>query len=150
MGKAEAKPISSVAADGQVMGFAALYPSYVPCHTSAFPRHKSAPGDASIAALENQEGAGRPDAPVAPAARMQKIMPQVRRDNGTPCAMVYGLYALSPESGLVSLRRLPVCTGRLDPSVGRSGPRDFARPPPHRPSCATAASIAPRLACRDD
>ena len=44
---------------------------------------------------------------IAPAARMQNKTPQVRRNTGTPCAMVYGLYAVSPESGLVSLRRLP-------------------------------------------
>jgi hypothetical protein len=77
-----------------------------------------------------------------PRLACKKKTPQARRNTGTPCAMVYGLYALSPESGLVSLRRLPIDTGRLDPSVGRSGPRDFARPPPCRPSCDTTASIA--------
>ena len=61
-----------------------------------------------------------------PRHRMQKRTPQVRRNTGTPCALVYGLYALSPESGLVSLRRLKLIIFRLDPSVGRSGPRDFA------------------------
>src|SRR6185437_1264311 len=46
--------------------------------------------------------------------------------SGIPCAMVYGLYALSPVSGLVSHRHRRIIFRRLDPSVGRSGPRDFA------------------------
>jgi hypothetical protein len=32
-----------------------------------------------------------------PRHRMQKKTPQVRRNIGTPCAMVYGLYAFSSE-----------------------------------------------------
>jgi len=58
-----------------------------------------------------------------------KKTPQVRRNTGTPCAMVYGLYVISPESGLVSLRRPPQISGGLDPSVGGPGQHDFARPP---------------------
>src|SRR5579859_1484229 len=39
---------------------------------------------------------GAPDAPVAPAARMQKKTPQVRRNTGTPCAMVLRLIRALP------------------------------------------------------
>ena len=45
-----------------------------------------------------------------------------------PCAMVYGLYALSPVSGLFSHRSPGLLSPRVDPSVGRSRPRDFAVP----------------------
>jgi hypothetical protein len=49
------------------------------------------------------------------------------RTSGIPCAMLYGLYVRSPESGLVSLRRLvEIGTTRLDPSVGGPGLHDFA------------------------
>jgi hypothetical protein len=69
---------------------------------------------------------------------------------GIPCAMGYGLYAPSPVSGLDSHRRLPFVTGRLDPSVGRSGPRDFAVRVRHaRPSCHPRPSH-PRPTVRDD
>jgi hypothetical protein len=42
--------------------------------------------------------------------------------------MVYGLYVISPESGLVSLRP-PGSSPGVDPSVGGPGQHDFARPP---------------------
>jgi hypothetical protein len=45
---------------------------------------------------------------------------------GIPCAMVYGLYALSPVSGRFSHRFPGLLSLRVDPSVGRSRPRDFA------------------------
>src|SRR5579859_3218016 len=61
---------------------------------------------------------GAPDAPVAPAARMQKRTPQVRRNTGTPCAMVYGLYVISPVSGLFSHRRLSIIMTGLTPASG--------------------------------
>ena len=63
---------------------------------------------------------------------------------GTPCAMGYGLYAVSsvhrafwPPSPCVSL-------ARLDPSVGGSGPHDFAVRIERASSCALDASIASR------
>jgi hypothetical protein len=86
---------------------------------------------------------------VAPAARTQRKMPQVRRNTGTPCAMVYGLYALSPESGLVSLRRLGV-TQDLIPA---SGDQDHAISLVRRRVARLATRLRPshlRLACRDD
>src|SRR6185437_4032062 len=54
-------------------------------------------------------------------------------------------YTWSPRSaGLVSLRRLQIaCT--LDPSVGGSGPHDFARPYRTRSPVATCPSIASRF-----
>jgi hypothetical protein len=67
-----------------------------------------------------------------------------------PARWCYGLYAPSPVSGLDSHRRLPFITGRLDPSVGRSGPRDFAVRVRHaRPSCHPRPSH-PRPTVRDD
>ena len=42
-------------------------------------------------------------------------------------AQWFTAYTRSPRgTGLVSPRRLPIITGRLDASVGASGPRDFA------------------------
>jgi hypothetical protein len=34
-----------------------------------------------------------------------------RTHAGIPCAVVYGLYVVSPESGLVSLRRIALIRG---------------------------------------
>jgi hypothetical protein len=51
----------------------------------------------------------------------------------------------SPRSaGLDSLRRSPMIIGKLDPSVGRSGPRGFARPRRRRTPGDIDASIASR------
>src|SRR6185437_3396047 len=72
-------------------------------HMSTFPRHDP-PGLCFDHHLRNQEGAGSTGCSVAPAARMQKKTPQVRRNTGTPCAMAYSLYVVSPVSGLVSHR----------------------------------------------
>jgi hypothetical protein len=40
--------------------------------------------------------------------------------------MVYGLYVISPETGLFCLRRPAIRPAGLDSSVGESGPHDFA------------------------
>src|ERR1700748_1658348 len=98
-----------------------------------------------------QRAQGAPGVTVAPAARMQTRTPQVRRNTGTPCAMVYGLYALSPESGLVSLRRP---TGWCPPDlIPASGDRDHATLLARRHVARLATQPRPshpRLACRDD
>jgi hypothetical protein len=67
--------------------------------------------------------------------------------------------ALSPESGLNSLRRQPLVSGRLDPSVGRSGPRTFAvrfrrvrqlrRQRPSHPAPTFVTTRTPLLRVRD-
>src|SRR5262249_25070434 len=62
---------------------------------------------------------------------MKKARKQVTtgtpKQSGTPCAMVLRLIPRSPRSaGLVSLRRRRIFSGRLDPSVGGSGPHGFA------------------------
>ena len=66
--------------------------------------------------------------------------------------MVYGLYVLSPVTGLFCHRRLQVISRKLDTSVGASGPHDFAvrlsrlrrqrhqRPPHPAPRFVTIAS----------
>ncbi|CCD87536.1 conserved protein of unknown function [Bradyrhizobium sp. ORS 285] len=70
--------------------------------------------------------------PVAPAVRVQQdkhaAEPQVRTGaSGLPCAMVYGLYAISPAPGSLAAVIDPMRhTGRLDTSFGVSEPRDFA------------------------
>jgi hypothetical protein len=129
-------------------------------HNFAFPRQKKCPGDTTIAALEDQEGAGRPDAPVAPAARMQK-----KNAAGTPKhrhSLRNGLRlirALLGVPGLLASVTCPACRARegrhRQPTdlIPASGDRDHATSlvrGPHRSSCDTAASIAPRLAFRDD
>jgi hypothetical protein len=66
----------------------------------------------------NHEGAGSAGCTSHPRLALLTRTPQVRRNTGTPCAMVYGLYALSPESGLVSLRRLELIIRDLIPASG--------------------------------
>ena len=56
--------------------------------------------------------------------------------------MVYGLYALSPVSGLSSHRRRRNCFRQPNPSVAGSGPHDFAARLRRRSSCDTNASTA--------
>jgi len=72
--------------------------------------------------------------PAAPAAPVRKKCtgkePQVEAEaSGLPCAMVYGLYVLSPGTGLSCPRRSLGCSreplSELDLSVGRPGPHDF-------------------------
>ena len=83
----------------------------------------------------------------------KKETPQVRRNAGNSLRDGFTAYTRSPRSpGLLASVALRGVSGRgptapvaeLDPSVGRSGPRDFARPPLHRSSRDTKTSIAPR------
>jgi len=82
--------------------------------------------------------------------KSRRQSPRVKLDQpAVPAQWFYGLYAPSTVSGLDSHRRLQIAR-KLDPSVGRSGRRDFAvrvchvRPTQHpRPS-------HPRPTCRDD
>jgi hypothetical protein len=67
-----------------------------------------------------------------------------------PAQWCYGLYAFSPVSGLDSHRRRRIIIRQLDPSVGRSGPRDFAVRVRHvRPTWHPRPSH-PRPTVRDD
>ena len=79
--------------------------------------------------------AGRPMRPIAACAmiviertRVSQVTPE---SPGTPRTMVYGLYAISPVTGLSCHRRpqetcKKLASQELDASVGASGPRDFA------------------------
>src|SRR6185437_2286635 len=91
----------------------------------------------------------------SPMARLQQktqaaVTTGLAGSTGTPCAMAYGLYAFSPVSGLDSHRRSAKRLAELDPSVGRSGPRDFTVRVDALRRCACNASIASRATCRDD
>jgi hypothetical protein len=97
-------------------------------------RGTSCPSDASSLSLERQRAQGKPDARSHPQPRVrdskrrkhtseyryaETFRPSLR--NGFAA---YG--ALSPVSGLFSHRRSPGIFGKLDPSIGRSGPHAFA------------------------
>jgi hypothetical protein len=75
---------------------------------------------------------GMPDADTHPLPCVQMVESthasrhRYAEHSGIPCAMVYGLYVLSPVSGLFSHRRPAIRFTELDPSVGGSGPHDFA------------------------
>jgi len=75
----------------------------------------------------------------APMARLQQKT-QAAVTTGTPNipafpARWFTAYTCSPRcAGLVSHRRPAKRLARLDPSVGGSGPHDFARPPRRRSS----------------
>ena len=77
-----------------------------------------------------QRAQGRPGAgwrPRSACSKKHAAEPQAQpRSPGLPCAMVYGLYALSPGTGVLA----PVAVRsskrrRLDLSTGRPGPHDF-------------------------
>jgi hypothetical protein len=78
-----------------------------------------------------------------------------RIDPAFPAQWCYGLYAPSPVSdrcpGLIAtVVERNTCFAQLDPSVGRSGPRDFAVRVSHaRPACHPRPSH-PRPTVRDD
>jgi hypothetical protein len=68
--------------------------------------------------------------------------PQVQPDHPAfPAQWVYGLYVLSPVTGLVCHRRRTMRLARLGLSVGRPGPYDFpvrsSAVRPHETSCAS-------------
>ena len=80
---------------------------------------------------EGAGNAGRPMRPIAARAMSlgrsaHALVRSHRKTPGIPHAMVYGLYVISPVTGLSCHRRLRSCLHRLDTSVGASGPHDFA------------------------
>jgi len=99
----------------------------------AFPRRVTRPSDASIVVPRRKEGAGNAGCTTAPAASCVESRTHELVTTGTPQHRghslrngVNGLYELSPVSGLFSHRRPPIIINELDPSVGGSGPHDFA------------------------
>jgi hypothetical protein len=79
------------------------------------------------------EGAGNAGRPMRPPPHVQWVVVERTRVSqvtpespGIPRAMVYGLYVLSPVTGLSCHRRRRSRLYRLDASVGASGPHDFA------------------------
>jgi hypothetical protein len=98
---------------------------------SAFSRRGSRPSCARSLSLNKQRAQGKPGAN-APAASRAKVIKHTSivttgspNWSGLPCAMVYGLYVL-PGERLFCRRRLQVPTRKLDSSVAKSGPHDFA------------------------
>jgi hypothetical protein len=72
-------------------------------------------------------GAGRTHGPPATRKAGGSHHRQGQNIPAFPERWFYGLYVRSPESGLVSLRRLAASSSaRLDPSVGGPGLHDFA------------------------
>ena len=111
------------------------------------------PSFASIFALSISRGRREGRVTAAPGALAPKKIAQRARDHryrrihsGLPCAMVYGLYALSPVN-----RRLPPSPARsfwLRSDLARHGRAKttrFRRPHPRRSSTGTSASTASRL-----
>ena len=95
------------------------------------------PSDASNVAPSKTEGAGNagrwphPQALWAEKERCPQVSTGRPKRSGTPCAMALRLTPRSPRgTGLSSPRRLPL--GRLDPSIGGSGPHGLTvRDAPH-------------------
>jgi hypothetical protein len=107
-------------------------------------------GCIDLAALE---GGGRRErrvfvAPAALRAREESTQASHHRYAETDRRSLRNGLRLIPRSprsaGLDSLRRRPMIIGRLDSSVGESGPRGFARPRWYRTPGDTFASIASR------
>src|ERR1700757_5111448 len=122
----EERPSGRVSKDGREEAASTTSPS----------RGTKCPRDASFVALKKTEGAGNAGCRNAPAALRARMVGSTHASRhryaehaGIPCAMVHGLYVLSPVSGLFSHRRaLRNVSQALDLSVGRPGPHDFARP----------------------
>jgi hypothetical protein len=117
------------------MGFASLYPSYIPTALQTHLRDPAArfrPGSANHWPSENQRAQGTPGAGRTREPCVQKSVHFAHASNhraakqpAFPAQWCYGLYVVSPVSGLVSHRHEWIIHS-LDPSVGRSGPHDFA------------------------
>src|SRR5690349_24213510 len=93
------------------------------------------PGDAANFAPSANEGAGNAGclSHPQPCVQVKKARKQITtgtpKQSGAPCTMVYGLFrALPGVPGLIASVTCGIASVRLDPSVGRSGPRGFARP----------------------
>src|SRR5262245_46152369 len=82
--------------------------------------------------LGNKEGAGNAGCLVHPRPRVRRKVRELvttgtPKQSGIPCAMVLRLISCSPRcAGLDSHRRPATRLAELDPSVGGSGPHDFA------------------------
>jgi hypothetical protein len=101
-------------------------------HDFAFPR-QDLPGLCSSSPSKEFRGTGnagcRPHPWPACNKKSRRQSPQARPEQpGIPRAMVYGLYVVSSvyRACLATVARKIAC--ELDPSVGRSGQHDFARP----------------------
>ena len=88
--------------------------------------------------------------PAAPAAPVRKKCtgqePQVKAESLRPSLRewFYGLYVVSPVTGLFCHRRLATIVARLNTSVGAPGPHDFAVRVSVARQSTPPASIAPR------
>jgi len=104
---------------------------------------------------QGMPGAGRNPWPAC-SKKSRRQLPQVQPNHPAfPARWCYGLYVLSPGTGLFCPRRPRASSAHgLDTSVGVSGPHDFTvRDHVSRPRQKRAdmtASIASRLTCRDD
>src|SRR6185312_16243032 len=119
------------------------------------PAARFRPSDASTSVPRKQEGTGNAGCSAAPMARLQQkkqaaVTTGPAETSGIPCAMVLRLIRdLLGVPGLLASVAARASPARLDPSVGRSGPHDFAvrtecRSPaaPARPSHPVPTSVA--------
>ena len=115
--------------------------------TSPRSRDKACPSFSIKRSLFETEGAGKTGRRLAPMVRVQQKSTRQnhrlsRNRPAFPAQWFYGLYALSPVTGLCCHRR-PHRSSRceLSLSVGRPGPHDFAvrisAVRPHERSCAS-------------
>ena len=132
----------------------------------AFPRRKSARVMLLRSPSETQRAQGMPDAGRTREPCVQRNVHFAHASNhraagqpAFPARWCYGLYAPSPVSGLDSHRHLRGVSGqpgptspsrKLDPSVGRSGPRDFAVRLRRVRLAQQKRPSHPRLTVRDD
>jgi len=130
-----------------------------PIHDNTFSRRYLGPSFASSVTLFETEGAGKAGWPLHPGPPRKGICASARRPQvqagsaGLPCAVVYGLYALSPVNQRLPpssaqcvcriLANLAPAWARQDhttsPSANDAARRSAHSRPPH-----------PRLTCRDD
>jgi hypothetical protein len=112
----------------------ALCPLYDLRHCKhLYSRGTMCPSSASNMSLERKRAQGMPDATAAPAASCAKVESTRVATTGTPVERhslrvgFNGLCSRSPRgAGLDSPRRPANVLARLDPSVGGTGPHDFA------------------------
>src|SRR5260221_6790851 len=104
--------------------------------------------------LHETEGAGKAGCPPHPWSACNKkhaAEPQVQADHPAfPAQWFYGLYVISPVTGLFCHRHLRVVSRKLSASVGAPGPHDFAVRRNVARLVDTAASIASHPHVRDD
>jgi hypothetical protein len=141
---------------GPVPDVAALIRATGTVQAETFPRHENARVMHRRLPSESQRARGTPDAGRTRGPCVQKSVHFAHASNtgsagttGIPRAMGYGLYVISSVRRAVWPPSPRVRHARLDPSVGGSGPHDFAVRFSAFVSCA-AASIASRRASGDD